>query len=91
MLIGNFNLTTNSKNLEIFINSFNLKYLIKKPTCFQSENPSCIDLILTNTKVLFKHLEAIQVGISDGHNFVIKSVKSQVVKGNGKTKIVNLT
>ena len=43
MLIGDFNLTAENKNLEVFMNTFNLKCLIKKLTCFQST--SCIDLI----------------------------------------------
>ena len=29
--------------------------LINKPTCFQSANPTCIDLILANKKRLFKN------------------------------------
>ena len=48
MLIDNFNTTIGNKNLEVFMNSFGLECLIKKPTCFQSKNPICIDLILTN-------------------------------------------
>ena len=52
MLIGDFNLTTHNENLETFMNAFNLESLINKPTCFQSENPSCIDLILTNKNYL---------------------------------------
>ena len=52
MLIGDFNLTVNNKNLGVFMNTFNLDSLINKPTCFQSANPTCIDLILTNKKSL---------------------------------------
>ena len=43
ILIGDFNLTVNNKNLEVFMNTFNLASLINKPTCFQSANPTCID------------------------------------------------
>ena len=60
---------------------------MKKPTCFQSENLSCINLILTSKKELFKHSEAIQVGMFDHHSFVVRSLKSQLVKGNAKTKV----
>ena len=55
MLIGDFNLTVNNKNLRVFMNTFNLDSLINKPTCFQSANPTCIDLILANKKRLFKN------------------------------------
>ena len=46
LLMGDF------KNLEELLNPFNLKSLISSPTCFQSINPMCIDLILTNQDFL---------------------------------------
>lgn len=34
----------------IFLNAYNLSSLIKEPTCYKNpENPSCIDLIITNS------------------------------------------
>ena len=48
--------TTENKNLEVFMNSFGLACLIKKPLCFQSKNPISIDLILTNKKIFLKIL-----------------------------------
>ena len=81
-LIGDSNLTTDNKNLEIFMGAFNLECLINKPTCFQPENPSCIELVLTNKKELFKHPEAIQVEISHHHSFFVAFLKSKLVKGN---------
>ena len=50
VLIGDFNLTINNKSLENFLTTFDLECSIKKPTCFQPSNPTCIDLILTNKK-----------------------------------------
>ena len=50
MLIGDFNLTIDNKSLENFMTTFDLECLIKKLTCFQSSNPTCIDLILRNKK-----------------------------------------
>ena len=50
VLIGDFNLTIDNKSLENFMTTFDLECLIKKPTCFQSSNPTCIDFILTNKK-----------------------------------------
>ena len=57
MLTGDFNLTVNNKNLGVFMNTLSLESFINKPTCFQSANPICIDLILTNKKNLFKKLK----------------------------------
>ena len=52
------------------MNTFNLESLTNKPTCFQSANPTCIDLILTNKKSLFKNSDILAVGISDHHSFI---------------------
>ena len=80
-------MTIENKNLEVFMNLFGLECLIKKPTCFQSKNPSCFDLILTNKKDLFKNSNVLEVGISDHHSLTITTLKSQLVKGNAKTKL----
>ena len=69
------------------MNSFNLEFLRNEFTCFQSENASCMDLFLTSRKELFKHLEVIQVGIPNHHSFIVVSLKSQLVRGNAKSKI----
>ena len=50
-----FSLTIGNKNLEELLNFFNLKSLILSLTCFQSTNPTCIDLILRNQEDLFSN------------------------------------
>ena len=62
MLIGDFNLAVENKDLEVFMNAFDLESLIKTPTCFPSTSPSCIDLILTNKKEFFKNSKVFEVG-----------------------------
>ena len=86
MLVGDFNLTVENKNLQVFMTTFDL-HLIKKPTCFQSTSPSCIDLILTNIKELFKNSDVLEVGISDHHSLIGTALRSQLVKGKTKTKL----
>ena len=48
------------------MNAFNMECLINKPTCLQSENPSCIYLSKLKNyyriKELFRHSEVIQEG-----------------------------
>ena len=68
MLIGDFNLTINNKRLQNVMTTFDLECLIKKPTCFQSSNPTCVDLILTKKKEFFKNADVIEVVISDHYN-----------------------
>ena len=63
-----------------------MECLIKKPTCFQSTSPSCIDLILINKKEFFKN-SVFEVVISDHHSLILTALRSQLVKGNAKTKL----
>ena len=42
------------------MNTFNLKSLINKPTCFESANPTCNDLILRNKKCLLKNSDVLE-------------------------------
>ena len=79
ILIGDFNLTVNNKNLGVFMDTFNLESLINKPTCFQSANPTCIDLILTNKKNLFKNSNVFELGILDHHSFITTALRTQVL------------
>ena len=63
--------------MENFCNVFNLKSLIKKPTCFKStENPSCIDLILTNRPKSFQNSTAFETGLSDFHLLTLTVLKT---------------
>ena len=79
LLIGDFNLTVKNKTLKVFMNTFVLEWLTKKPTCFQSTSPSCVDLVLTNKKEFFKTSK--EVGICDHHSLIVTPSRSQLVKG----------
>ena len=51
VLLGDFNVNMNNTDpiYEDFINQYSAKNIVKEPTCFKSvENPSIIDLIITN-------------------------------------------
>ena len=87
MLIENFILTIDNKSLANFMSTFDLERLIKKPTFFQSSNPTCIDLILTNKKEFFKSIDVIEVRISYHHSLIVTALKSLLLKGNTKTKL----
>ena len=87
ILLGDFNLTTSNKYLADFMTLFNLESLINTPTCFQSEKPRCIDLILTNKMSLLKNSKTFRVGISDHHHLILTSMRSQYIQGNPKIKL----
>ena len=69
------------------MNTFDLECLIKKTTCFKSSNPRCIDITLTNKKKLFMNNDVFEVGISDYPSFIVRALKSELLKGNAKTKL----
>ena len=72
-LIGDFYLSSDDFPFESFLQAYNLTSLIKDATCFQSSNPSCIDLILTNQKNMYKLSNTFETGISD-HRKLISAV-----------------
>ena len=60
-----------------FLNACNAKYIVKK-TCFKSiENPSCIDLIITDKPGTFQHTNVFETGISDHHKLVTTVMKAK--------------
>ena len=62
---GDLNKEISNSFLEQFCASYNLKSLIKEPTCFKSVvNPSCIDMILTYHPKCFRNSGIHETGIS---------------------------
>ena len=76
-LIGDFNLPSDDVSFESFLQAYNLTSLIKEATCFQSSNPSRIDLILTNQKNIYKLSNTFEIGISDQNRTEDKEFKSK--------------
>ena len=71
--------------MEQFCASYNLKSLIKEPTCFKSvDNPSCIDLILTNHPKCFQNSGVYETGISDFHKLTFTVLKTYFQKAKPK-------
>ena len=66
ILLVDFNVCVDDKAMRNFCNSYSLNSLIKQPACFKnSENPSCIDLILTNKSRSFQSTCVAETGLSD--------------------------
>ena len=67
--------------MEQFCASYNLKSLIKEPTCFKSvDNLSCIDLVLTNHPKCFQNSGVYETGISDFHKLTFTVLKTYFQK-----------
>ena len=76
LLLGDFNSEVGENEMSEFCQGYNLKNLIKEPTCFKNpENPSCIDLILTNKKGRFCDTKVIETGLSDYHKMTVTVLK----------------
>ena len=86
-IIGNFNITTENTHLQSMMQAYNLNNLIKEPTCFQSNNPSQIDLILTNQKSMYKFSNTFETGLSDHHKLISTISKSGSFKGSLRVKV----
>ena len=57
LVLGDFNTVITEENMKNFCDSYNLTNLIKEPTCFKSlQNPTSIDVILTNRGIFFSKL-----------------------------------
>jgi hypothetical protein len=88
LLLGDFNIEVNDESMQEFCESYGLKSLIKDPTCFKNpENPSCIDLILTNKATYFQNSCTIETGLSDFHKMTISVMKGSFEKL--KPKVIN--
>ena len=81
LLLGDFNSEIHESLMKDFCESYNLRNLIKEPTCFKNlENPSTIDLILTNRPKSFLNCTAVEVGLSDHHKLVMCTMRSYFPK-----------
>ena len=75
LLIGDFNSEINDSEMTSFCETYNLKNLIKEPTCYKNPlNPSSIDVILTNKFRSFQDSRAIETGLSDFHKMTITTL-----------------
>ena len=58
-----------------------IKNLIKDATCYKNpENPSCIDLILTNNPNIFRNSGVIETGLSDFRKMTVTVMKTTFEK-----------
>jgi exonuclease III len=81
LMIGDWNSAVNEDEMENFCEMYNLENLITEPTCFKSsENPSSIDIMLTNKKRSFQNSMTVETGLSDFHKMTVTVLKSHFKK-----------
>jgi exonuclease III len=85
LLAGDFNIKETNPVLEDFLYEHSMKNNVKENTCFKNlDNPSCIDLFLTNTPLSFQHTATIATGLSDFHKMVVTVMKTTCPKAEPK-------
>ena len=64
-LIGDFNTEIGETHLDTFLYQYELANISKEPTCYKnSESPSCVVFILSNTKKRILFLQRYQIFVS---------------------------
>ena len=73
LILGDLNSLMSEKEMKDFCDMYDLDNLIKEPTCYKNaNNPSSIDVIVTNTKHIFHNSIALETGISDHHKWLLR-------------------
>ena len=76
LMLGDWNSAVTEEGMATFCDTYGLENLIKEPTCFKSnENPSSIDVILTNKKHSFQNSMTVETGLSDFHKMTVTVMK----------------
>ena len=85
LLAGDFNMEEGEETLSEFLFEHNARNLVKDKTCFKNpDNPSCIDLFLTNSYQSFQNTTTVATGLSDFHNMAVTVLKTTFPKSPPK-------
>ena len=85
IFIGDFNVSTNHNSMINFCDLNGLRNLINVPTCYKNfDNPTSIDLILTNRLSYFQGSTVFETGLSDFHLLTITEFKTSFQKRQPK-------
>ena len=83
---GDFNSETSETRLRNFCDLYKLKKLVSEPSCLKNpDNPSCIDLFLTNYSRGFQDTQVIETGLSDFHKMNLTVLKMLFTKHKHET------
>ena len=79
-LIGDFNYVPKDGAISDIVDNYDLSNLVESPTCFRSDSPRCIDLILTNRKRSFQNTVTVHTGLSDFHAMILQYLEVDIGK-----------
>ncbi len=85
LLIGDFNTVDTDQTLVDFNQLYDSKNIVREPTCFKNiNNPSTIDLIITNNSRSCWNTKAFPNGLSDFHALVVTTLNIKYDKPKPK-------
>ena len=80
-ILGDFNASVSENDMKDFCEMYDLENLTSGPTCFKNaNNPSSIDVMLTNRKTSFQNSMSIETGLSDHHKMTVTVLKTYFKK-----------
>ena len=83
LLLGDLNAEPTNPTVHDFCQVYSCKNLIHENTCFKNpQNPSCIDLMLTNMPKSFQSSLVLETGLSDFHKMTLTVMKVFYKKQN---------
>ena len=88
LILEDFNVGIDEQHMKSFCETCNLTNLIKEPAWYKNpDNPTCIDLILTNDPRTFQSTRVIETGLSDFHLMTL-TIMRKTFK-NQRPRIIN--
>ena len=92
VLLDDFDVKESETILSEFLNAFNAKNIVKNKICFKRiENPSCVDLIITDKPGSFQHTNVFETGISDHNKLVTTVIKQNLQRLRSSMFITTIT
>ena len=77
LIMGDFNADVSDPSMTSFCTLFQLKDIVKEPTYYKNtENPSCIDLFLTNCPRSFYNICLYETGLFTFHKLVVTILRT---------------
>ena len=85
IIAGDFNMREGCGCLDAFLDEFCAKNIVKEPTCYKNpDNPSCVDLFITNSHRSFMKTTALSTGLSDFHKMIVTVMRTTFPKAKPK-------
>ena len=86
LLLGDFNAEVENNLLKEFCDLYGMKSLIRIPTCYKNPaNPTCTELMLTNSNRSFQNSSTMETGLSDFHKMIVLKIYFQ----KREAKVIN--